>query len=177
MPETPEPGIETITVPVAEVKERITGYTTVGRRSGKAVKAVIAREDTTGVRDVRVMQRGATRKVSLQERQNRETSDFEALRRRLRRTRSDDSLRSVDTAIWNPQAPNDEDEDADESEDETKVNDDMEDKSNYSGGNISTALAQTLESIRVRREARNAVQTVSLGTSTHADCRSSVVRQ
>jgi len=151
MLEVPEPAVETVTIPAAEAKEMIisAGYKTVGKKAVKAIKVTIAEEIA---KEVGIMERRATKKVGPQERQEREASDFEALRIRLRRTRSDDSLRSVETAIWDPQAP---EEKTDEKE-ELPVNNDMDDKSNYSGGNISTELARTLESIRLRREARNA---------------------
>lgn len=152
MPEVPEPEVETVTIAAEEAKT-VSGYKTIGKKVGKAIKKTVFRESTSGTRDVGIMERGATRKVSPQEKQEREVSDFEALRKRLRRTRSDDSLRSVDTVIWNLQTPEEEEE---EGEEETTVNDDMDDESNYSGNKISVQLAQTLETIRLRREARNA---------------------
>ncbi|KAF3034787.1 hypothetical protein E8E12_003306 [Didymella heteroderae] len=148
MPEVPEPEIETVTIAAEEAK-KISGYKTIGKKIGKAIKKMVLGESTTEVRDVGIMERGGTRKVSPQEKQEREAGDFEALKTRLRRTRSDDSLRSVETAIWNPQTTEDK-------EEEVTVNDDMDDRSNYPGGNISTDLARTLETIRLRREARNA---------------------
>jgi hypothetical protein len=150
MPEVPEPEVETITIAAEEAKAKVSGYRTIGKKVGQAIKKMVFGESATETREAGIMERDATRKVSLQQRQEREASDFEALKSRLRRTRSDDSLRSFDTAIWNPQTPEEEEE-----EEEVTVNDDMDDKSNYSG-NISTELAQTLESIRQRREARNA---------------------
>jgi hypothetical protein len=152
MPQFDEPEVETVTIAADEAK-KISGYKTIGKKVGKAIKKMVFGESTTEVRDVGIMERGATRKVSPQERQEREASDFEALRKRLRRTKSDDSLRSVETAIWNPQTP---EEEYEEEEKKVTVNDDMDDRSNYSGGSISAELAQTLESIRFRREARNA---------------------
>ncbi|KAJ4378871.1 hypothetical protein N0V86_005745 [Didymella sp. IMI 355093] len=150
MPEAPEPEVETITIAAEEARAKVSGYRTVGKKVGQGIKKTVFGEIATETREAGIMERDATRKVSLQEKQEREASDFEALKRRLRRTTSDDSLRSVDTAIWNPQTPEEEDE-----EEKVTVNDDMDDKSNYSG-NISTELVQTLESIRLRREARNA---------------------
>lgn len=153
MPEVSEPEVETITIAAKEAK-KISAFKSAGKQVDKAIKKLVFGEITTIARDVGIMERGATRKVSPQERQDRETSDFEAMRKRLRRTRSDDSLRSVNTAIWSPQSPEEKDE---EEEEEVTVNDDMDDKSNYSDdGKISSELAQTLESIRLRREARNA---------------------
>ncbi|KAF2633431.1 hypothetical protein BU25DRAFT_405325 [Macroventuria anomochaeta] len=149
VPEAKEKKVETVTVPAAEENEKAfgTGYKTVGRKAGKAIKAALAKE---AAGQVGIMERAATWKVSPQERQEREASDFEAMRMRLRRTRSDDSLRSVDTAIWDPQTPEQEIE-----EEDVLVSDDLNDPSNYSGGFFSVALARTLESIRIRREARN----------------------
>ena len=137
-----------VTVPAMEEKEKIigTGRQTIGRKAGKKIKAAVTAQ---AAGQVGIMERGTTRKVSPQERKEREASDFEALKTRLRRTRSDDSLRSVDTAIWDPQTPEE-----DEWEEEGPVTTDMNDSSNYSNGDISTALARSLETIRVRRESR-----------------------
>ena len=138
-------------IPAVEEKEKAigTGYKTIGKKAGKAIKAAVIKEAAA---QVGIMERGVTRKVSPRERQEREASDFEALRARLRRTRSDDSLRSVDTAIWDPQTLEGNGEK--KGEDGSLVNNDMNDRSNYSGGTFSAALAKTLESIRLRREAR-----------------------
>lgn len=149
MPEVPEPEGETVTI-AAEAK-KISGYKTIGKTAGKPTKKVVFGESATENCDVGIMERGATMKVSPQEKQKREAGDFEALRQRLRRPRSGESLRSVETAIWNPQTPEEELE-----EEGLTVNDDMDDKSNYSGGEISTKLARSLELIRLSREARNA---------------------
>ena len=139
-----------MTVPAIEEKEKVigTGHQTIGRKAGKQIKAAVIAQ-VAG--QVGIMERSATRKVSPQERKEREASDFEALKTRLRRTRSDDSLRSVDTAIWNPQTQGE-----DEWEEAGPVSTDMNDSSNYSNGDISTALARSLETIRVRRESRAA---------------------
>lgn len=121
------------------------GYKTIGKKEGKRIKEAAEKEKA-------ILERGTTRKVSPQERQEREESDFEALKSRLRRVKSDVSLRSVDTAILSTESP---EEQSDEGTiEEQPVNDDMEDHSNYSGGNISDALARSLETIRLRREAR-----------------------
>lgn len=101
MPEVTEPEVETVTIAAEEAK-KISGCKMIGKKVGKSMKKMVYGESANEVRDVGIMERGATRKVSLQEKQEREASDFEALRQRLRRARSDDSLRSVETAIWNP---------------------------------------------------------------------------
>ncbi|KAJ4315675.1 hypothetical protein N0V94_005815, partial [Neodidymelliopsis sp. IMI 364377] len=125
------------------------------------------------------MYRTQTRKVTSQERKAREALDFAALRTRLRRTRSDDSLRSVETAIWNPLGSlYDSDSDAEVNEEKEKEEEGTFDVSGRSGGggdgekdvnlnlstnaseprneneSIITALARTLETIRLRRESR-----------------------
>jgi hypothetical protein len=133
-------------VQAAEGKETIvgTGYQKIGKKAGKQIKEVVAKEAT-------IMERGVTRKVSSQERQEREESDYEALKSRLRRVESDDSLRSVDTAIWDPETPEEKEDDRKKDE---LVNDDMNDSNNYSGGEFSAELTKTLEIIRLRRETR-----------------------
>lgn len=150
MPEVPEPEAETVAPAAEEVKPRVSGYKTIGRKKSKAANDMIFGGNVHEACDDEIMERGATRKVSHRERQERETSDVEALRRRLKRTTSNDSLRSVNTVRWNPTAP-----DENKQEEESTVNDNMDDKSNYSDGSISTELARTLESIRLRREARS----------------------
>jgi len=49
-----------------------------------------------------LLERNRTRRVSAQERRERFQQDNFALKQRLKRTKSDDSIRSVETAIWNP---------------------------------------------------------------------------
>ena len=56
----------------------------------------------TLIRRRSVMERTTTTKVTLQDLKERETRDFQALRKRLRRIRSDTSIRSVETVIWSP---------------------------------------------------------------------------
>ena len=135
-------------VPVGEEKEKIIGtvYQTIGKKAGKAIKTAVAAQAN---KQVEIMEKGMTRKVSPQERHAREQDDFEALRTRLRRTRSDDSLRSVDTIIWDPQTSEE-----DEAADMQAVSDDMDDSDNYVGGSFSDALVRSLETIRLRRETR-----------------------
>ena len=133
-------------VPAAEQKEKTvgTGYQTTERKAGKKINEVVAKEAP-------IIERGVTREVSLQKRQEREESDYEALKWRLRRVESDDSLRSVDTAIWDPQTPKEKDEDEKRKE---SVNNESNDSNNYSGGDFSAELTRTLELSRLRRETR-----------------------
>lgn len=139
---------EDVTMPSAAEKDQSVGvgYQTVGKKAGKAIKAAVAAQAD---RQVGIMEKETTRKVTPQERHAREHSDFEALKMRLRRTRSDESLRSVDTAIWNPQAPEE-----DRRADVESVGEYVDDSNNYVGGSISDALARSLETIRLRREVR-----------------------
>lgn len=140
----------------AEEKEKTvgTGHQTVGKRAGKATKVAVA--DNAGAH---IMERGATRKVSLKERHERETSDFRAMQTRLKRTKSDDSVRSVKTAILNPQHTEDEAEI--EGKEGARVNDDMHNPNNYSGASFSAELARSLELIKLRREVRRLEDTFS----------------
>lgn len=96
------------------------------------------------------MEKGRTKKISQRERHAREENDFEALKLRLRRTRSDDSLRSIDTAIWYAQSPVDDG----EITNLDVVDDKLDDRNNYEGGLMGNELARSLETIRLRREAR-----------------------
>jgi hypothetical protein len=50
-----------------------------------------------------ILYKAGTEKVSPQERREREQQDVEEMRRKLRRLKSDESIRSVDTVIYNPQ--------------------------------------------------------------------------
>lgn len=154
MSEVLEPEVETIFIATDEAK-KVSGYKTIGKKVGKVIKKVVFGNGTSETHDLGIMERGATRKVSPQEKQEREASDFEAVRKRLRRTSSHNNLRSFDTVMWNPQTP--EEEEA-EVEEEATVNDDMDDESNYSGNKVNVQLALTLEKIHMRREARNAKQ-------------------
>jgi hypothetical protein len=149
---------------------------------------------------VNIMYRTQTRKVTPQERKAREALDFAALRTRLRRTRSDDSLRSVETVIWDPlgselshdsEIDNDDDNDGErgsssssssKEEDlivDTNTNADeprTEPEPENENESITTALARTLETIRLRRESRllkdrarlASKPSRSFGSSTHS---------
>lgn len=51
-----------------------------------------------------VLERVGTRRMSTEERKEREMRDTAGMRSRLRRVRSDESVRSVDTVVWDPPA-------------------------------------------------------------------------
>lgn len=150
-PESKEEGRELGSMLVVLEKENFVnlGSKTIGKKSGRGIKAALAAQAGG---QVAIMERDATRKVSPTERQERETRDFEAMRTRLRRTRSDDSLRSVDTAIWDPQTPDEEGQE--EEQGESSESNDTDAPYSYFNGSLSAALARTLETIRTRREAR-----------------------
>ncbi|CAO2648366.1 Nn.00g076330.m01.CDS01 [Neocucurbitaria sp. VM-36] len=78
--------------------------------------AVNKNKEKTAVRIKRVLERTATRKVSPEERKERHIKDAAALRSRLRRTKSDESIRSVETVIWVPPSQNKEAERASDGE-------------------------------------------------------------
>jgi hypothetical protein len=52
-----------------------------------------------------ILEMGATKRVSLRERKTRERNDVNALQQRLSRVRSGESLRSVETVIWDVPTP------------------------------------------------------------------------
>ena len=56
----------------------------------------------TNARVKKLLERAATKKVSPEERKERQAKDAEAMRTRLRRTKSDESIRSVETVTWSP---------------------------------------------------------------------------
>lgn len=60
------------------------------------------RAEETAERIKKLMEKTGTRKVSPEERKERQAKDGAAMQTRLRRTKSDESLRSVETVIWDP---------------------------------------------------------------------------
>ncbi|KAF9701196.1 hypothetical protein EKO04_000260 [Ascochyta lentis] len=138
-----------------------TGYQTIRRKAGKLFNPTVTAQ--TG-KQACIMEQQATRHVSPQERQAREERDFAAMKRRLRRTRSDDSLRSVDTAVWDPQMSGEDDDEGTGGEIITidLHNSDCDTDTNES---ISDALSKSLETIRLRREARLAKNASSVRTA------------
>ncbi|KAJ4987490.1 hypothetical protein SVAN01_06947 [Stagonosporopsis vannaccii] len=162
----------------AEEKESTlgSGDRTAGKKTGKATKASVTKEAFSRVK---LMERDGTRKVSPQERQERQVTDFQAMQSRLRRTSSNDSVRSIDTAIWEPRETEDkkmDEEEEGEGGNGVSVNGDIHDPGNYSGGSFSAELAKSLELIRLRRESRH-LKIASLSGSQADELRTGTLQQ
>jgi hypothetical protein len=92
-----------------------------------------------------------TKTVSPRQKQEREDSDRKALAARMRRIRSDDSLRSIDTVIWHTESSSD----AGETEGEkTQVGSDVEDEEICSDED-AVELALTLSPIPAPRNLKH----------------------
>ena len=82
----------------ARIRGMFNGDGVVKERGGKE------REEEEGVvgRKLEILEKSGTKRVSAAERKKRERDDAEAMRRRLGRVRSDESIRSVETVVWDP---------------------------------------------------------------------------
>ncbi|KZM24613.1 hypothetical protein ST47_g4209 [Ascochyta rabiei] len=180
---TPMPladGETQIPILAPEEKEKpttITGLRTIGRKAGRAIKSALVA--ATRRQSNPTQHQAPPRDPSpAHRRQAREGSDLLALKQRLRRTQSDGSMRSLDTAIWIPrefgagdgaagenpeQEEGQEEEEEEEKEEErettaitmpslsTLLNDPIND---LVSGYVSSHISDALETIRRRREAR-----------------------
>lgn len=84
-------------------KDQVKAETSKTKRLGSAT-AQKALETCTKLK--RLLEKSGTRTVSLEEKEQRQAKDGEAMRSRLRKTKSDDSIRSVETVVWNPEEHN-----------------------------------------------------------------------
>lgn len=146
---------------MADEKENIlvSGDQTVRKSTGKAKKSAVTKDPAARVV---IMERGFTKNVSLREREERQITDLQAMQSRLRKHMSNDSLRSVDTAFWDPEETAEKTAEAEE--DGESVNDDMHDPGNYPGGSFSAALAKSLEVIKLRSKVRRIKSASSRGS-------------
>jgi hypothetical protein len=124
------------------------GFETVGKKVGSAFKGAL--EEENGVKED-IRERDVTKTVSPRQKQEREDSDRKALAARMRRIRSDDSLRSIDTVIWHTESSSD----AGEMEGErTQVGSDVEDEDICSDED-AVELALTLSPISAPRNLKH----------------------
>ena len=130
------------------------GFETVGKKAGSALKG--AMEEETGVKED-IRERDVTKTVSPRQKQEREDSDRKALAARMRRIRSDDSLRSIDTVIWHTESSSNA---GQAEEDKTQVGSDVEDEDIYSDEEAAE-LALTLSPISAPRNLKHAMLELS----------------
>ena len=146
------------TTPSAGKKRRTrntaVGFETVGKKAGSAIKGAI--EQGNGVKED-IRERAVTKAVSPRQKQEREDADRKALAARMRRIRSDDSLRSIDTVIWHTESSSD----AGKAEEEkTQVGSDVEDEDVYLDEDAAE-LALTLSPIPAPRNLKDAMMEFS----------------
>ncbi|KAF1844790.1 uncharacterized protein K460DRAFT_416165 [Cucurbitaria berberidis CBS 394.84] len=91
---------------------------------------------STSARTGKMMEKTGTKTVSQEEKKERRQKDGAAMRTRLRRTKSDVSIRSVETVIWDPPSESNKDEGATEGE----VNDKDATTETKTGPEVSEAL-------------------------------------
>lgn len=130
------------------------GFETVGKKAGSALKGAL--EEETGVKED-IRERDVTKTVSPRQKQEREDSDRKALAARMRRIRSDDSLRSIDTVIWHTESSSNA---GQAEEDKTQVGSDVEDEDIYSDEEAAE-LALTLSPISAPRNLKHAMLELS----------------
>ena len=160
-----------------EFRENSDGPANTGTASApRTIKNVVvmAEAGKSAAKPSGIMERNTTRRVSPQERKAREREDALEMQRRLRRLRSDDSLRSVDTAIFDPlptppavdNVSGSDDQSGDASKPRNKLQDSFSSAKDNQSGRYSSPvnaslLAEALENISVEE---NSLMEVSPAT-------------
>ncbi|OSS48108.1 hypothetical protein B5807_06633 [Epicoccum nigrum] len=127
------------------------GFETVGKKAGSAIKETM--DEKTGVKED-IRERAETRTVSPRQKQEREDADRKAMAARMRRIRSDNSLRSIDTVIWHTESFSDA---GDAEKEKSQIGDGVEAISNYLDEEDGEELALTLSPIPAPQNLKHAM--------------------